>query len=356
MTVRFFAPLPPARTGVADYAAALLEALRKQGPVEPGASGSGPALYHLGNNHLHGPIYDRALKEPGVVVLHDAVLHHFLLGRLAEESYIEELVYNYGAWNRDLARSLWRERARSAADPRYFDYPMLRRAVERANTVVVHNPAAARIACAHRAARVVELPHLFAMPPLAEPAMVAPKGSFVFGVFGHLRESKRLLTVLSAFRRVKVENPRVALLMAGDFVSADLARSMAPLLACEGIYRIGYTPERDFWRYARAVDACINLRYPAAGETSGITIRLMGVGKAVILTNGEENSRFPEESCLRVDPGHAEVDMLAGYMSLLARSPELAVTIGAKASAHIAAHHAPDHVATGYWTLLRENA
>jgi hypothetical protein len=41
------------------------------------------------------------------------------------------------------------------------------------------------------------------------------------------------------------------------------------------------------------VDACINLRYPAAGETSGIAIRLMGIGKPVLLTDGEVLA-FPE--------------------------------------------------------------
>ncbi len=34
MTVGFHAPLPPARTGVADYAASLLAALRLYGSVE----------------------------------------------------------------------------------------------------------------------------------------------------------------------------------------------------------------------------------------------------------------------------------------------------------------------------------
>jgi len=34
MTVGFYSPLPPARSGVADYAATLLAELRRHGPVE----------------------------------------------------------------------------------------------------------------------------------------------------------------------------------------------------------------------------------------------------------------------------------------------------------------------------------
>jgi hypothetical protein len=111
-------------------------------------------LYHLGNNALHADIYQRALDRPGVIVLHDAVLHHFLLGQLDEALYADEFVYNYGEWHRPLARELWRGRAASGADARYFAFPMLRRVVESARATVVHNAEAARIAAATGAARL----------------------------------------------------------------------------------------------------------------------------------------------------------------------------------------------------------
>jgi len=136
----FFSPLPPARTGVADYSAALLRALSPLGEVVVDALNADVRLYHLGNNHLHRDIYRHALETPGVIVLHDAVLHHFFLGILSERDYIAEFVYNYGAWNEDLAHDLWKGRARSAADPAYFRYPMIKRVVERSLAVIVHNP------------------------------------------------------------------------------------------------------------------------------------------------------------------------------------------------------------------------
>src|SRR4029078_8378056 len=78
VTAGFYSPLPPARTGVADYSATLLGAMRKHGEVLVNPERAGTALYHLGNNSLHAAIYRRAIEQPGVVVLHDAVLHHFL--------------------------------------------------------------------------------------------------------------------------------------------------------------------------------------------------------------------------------------------------------------------------------------
>jgi len=163
--------MPPAQTGVADYAASLLAALREHGAVELSPPRCDIALYQIGNNSLHAGIYARAMEQPGVVVLHDAVLHHFFLGQLDQNRYVDEFVFNYGEWNRALARDLWRGRAASGADRRYFDYPMLRRIAERARAVVVHNPAAARIVREHAPdARVEEIPHLFAPPALPSQA------------------------------------------------------------------------------------------------------------------------------------------------------------------------------------------
>ena len=98
--------MPPAASGVADYSAVLLRLLRgrhlrpaekcAKGRVEPGASRADVHLYHLGNNQLHAGIYARALRTPGVAVLHDAVLQHFFLGSLHEPEYVREFVFNYG--------------------------------------------------------------------------------------------------------------------------------------------------------------------------------------------------------------------------------------------------------------------
>jgi glycosyltransferase involved in cell wall biosynthesis len=348
---------------VADYAAALLADLKKHGRVEVAPPACDVALYHLGNNALHGDIYRRALEQPGVVVLHDAVLNHFFLGRLDENAYVEEFVYNYGEWTRGLAREFWRGRASSATDRRYFDYPMLRRIVERSRAVVVHNPGAARVVTEHAPhARVVEIPHLFVAPRDAAGGAESIRwrqrsgvnlGNFLFGVFGYLRESKRLIAVLEAFAEVHLTNPRTALLVAGEFVSTDLERAATPMLSAPGVVRLPHLEEREFWLAAGAVDACINLRYPAAGETSGIAIRLMGLGKPVMLTESLENSRFPEDACLRIASGAAERDSLRDHMTLVAAMPEVAAAIGERAAAHIHAHHDVERVAALYWELLR---
>jgi hypothetical protein len=171
MTVGFFSPLPPAPTGVADYSNILLPLLRNFGAVEIAPSGCDVALYHVGNNILHRDIYQRALTHPGVVVLHDAVLQHLLLGMLNPNEYVDEFVYNYGEHDgngaRELGRQLWEQRARSGADTRYFSRPMLKRIATASRALIVHNPAAAAVVRDHAPqARIAEIPHLFQAPVL----------------------------------------------------------------------------------------------------------------------------------------------------------------------------------------------
>ena len=356
MTAGFFSPMPPARTGVADYSAALICGLRELGSVRLNESGD-VNLYHIGNNPLHREIYARALREPGVVVLHDAVLQHFFLGALDAAGYVDEFVYNYGEWSRGLAEELWRRRAGSAASAEYFAHPMLRRIAERSRAVIVHNPGAAAMVRRHApGARVVEIPLLWrqaALPSGGEvlrfrQACGVPAPAFVFGVFGFLRESKRLVSILSAFGRLR----EAWLMVAGDFVSPDLERSVGPLLRRERVVRLPYLPGARFWLAALACDVCVNLRFPAAGESSDITVQMMGAGKAVMVTHSPENDPFPETACVRVEAGLRERESLYEHMGLLTSFAGLARSIGANAAEYVGRVHALRRVAGLYWETL----
>ena len=86
MKVAFFSPLPPAKSGIADYSAALLAELERLAEVTPfpekparfDPAAFDVALYQIGNNAWHDFCYETALEHPGVVVIHEGNLHHLI--------------------------------------------------------------------------------------------------------------------------------------------------------------------------------------------------------------------------------------------------------------------------------------
>ena len=77
-----------------------------------------------------------------------------------------------------------------------------------------------------------------------------------------------------------------------------------------------------------------------------------GIGRAVAFTNDSSITRFPENTCLRIDAGPAEEEMLAEYLVWLASSRGTTQQIGRNAAAYIAEHHAPEKVAAAYWKAV----
>ncbi len=140
MRVAFFSPLPPARSGIADYSEALIESLRPLVDLEVFSRADQHfdparfdiALYQIGNNGFHDFVYETALRHPGVVVMHESNLHHLIadltIRRGDWDAYVRECEYNGGAPAREFA-----ERVRQAGSG-----PRLRRPP--------HDPAPAGIA------------------------------------------------------------------------------------------------------------------------------------------------------------------------------------------------------------------
>lgn len=105
MRIAYYSPMPPERTGIADYSALLLEALHGRVDIDVARRGKTArgdvALYHVGNSpEAHGWILEELRREPGVVVLHDFVLHHLVagltLGRKDGDAYLDAMERDAG--------------------------------------------------------------------------------------------------------------------------------------------------------------------------------------------------------------------------------------------------------------------
>ena len=147
MRVAFLSPLPPARSGIADYSEALIASLRRLADLEIISSAGQSfdparcdvALYQVGNNGYHDFVYQTALRHPGVVVMHESNLHHLIsdltIRRDNWDAYVAECAYNGGEPARAFA-----ERVRKLeVGPDYEGLPMTRRLLESARGVIVHS-------------------------------------------------------------------------------------------------------------------------------------------------------------------------------------------------------------------------
>ena len=144
MRVAFFSPLPPSKSGIADYSEALLTHLSPLAELDTFATAADPgaadiALYQIGNNSHHDFVYETALRHPGVVVLHEANLHHLLadltIKRGDWDAYLREVEHDAGPDALAYAR---RVKALEVG-PDYDNVPMLRRILESARGVIVHS-------------------------------------------------------------------------------------------------------------------------------------------------------------------------------------------------------------------------
>ncbi len=350
MRVAFFSPLPPARSGISDYSAALIEALQPLAELET-FSDRGKAfeparfdvaLYQIGNNGHHAFVYEAALRHPGVVVMHESNLHHLIaditIKRGDWDSYLKECEYNGGAG----ARAHGERVRRMETGPDYDGLKMTRRLLEAARGVVVHSRfMEGEMRAAGYPGPVAVIPHGAWIPEADRNAYRHKLGigevTPLAGIFGFLKPYKRIAESLRAFRRLTRLVPDARMILAGephpDLPLAPLIRSLD---LSENVRVLGFTPPEDFVGYLAACDIVLNLRYPTVGESSGTLLRALGLGKATLVSDVGSFREFPDDVCLKAPAGAGEENAIFEYLNLLTSRPDVARAMGARARDYVA--------------------
>jgi glycosyltransferase involved in cell wall biosynthesis len=320
-------------------------------------------IYQLGNSPAHAYMYEWALREPGIAVLHDAVLHHLRLwmaingGRVQRRRYADELRELYGAAGESLAREVLRGKTPATL----FDYPLIEPIIERARAVIVHNAASAariRELRPDGIVRVVPMGVPLPPPPSRDEArhrLGLTPGQFVVLSLGHANPYKRLDVALRSFRRLADERPDAQFLIAGSEapgLGATLDRQIGYLGLGSRVRRLGFVEAHTVADLLAAADCCINLRYPSAGETSASLLRIMGAGLPVIVSDAGSFRELPAGSAMVVPVGRIEEALLAEYLLELARNEPLRIGLGMAAREFVASAHSLERSAAGYLDLI----
>ena len=367
MKVAYYSPLPPARSGVADYSAMLLPELQQRLDVEvirPRARLWAPrpvrdadvALFHVGNDpDHHAWIVDELHRRPGVVVLHDYVLHHLIagmtIGRRDPEGYLDAMQREAGPVGRMLAHGVIDGLLPPVWERRAHEYPLTGEVLSVATGVIVHSTYVERRVREHGYEGPVWRIPLAAWPvPPELPEAGLPPDRLVVGSFGHINPAKRLPQLLEAFAVLRERVPEALLLLVGS-----VAQSMQVELP-EGATHVDYVPEDRLWSLLAASDICVSLRYPTMGETSGVAVRALMIGRPQVVSDLGWFSELPDDVAFKVPVGDDEVEVLAARLEQLAGDPELRAAMGAAARTYAESEHDLGRVADAYAAVLEEHA
>jgi glycosyltransferase involved in cell wall biosynthesis len=406
--VAFVSPLPPEPTGIADYAADVLALLAPRHAIDvfhgqgaadparlPGACLAFPAfelgarhrarpydaiVYQIGNGPAHAFQYALLSRLPGLLVLHDLVLHHSRAAQFLEsdavrawrrepgsdaareaarpslEAWRAELLYSYP----DEAARLFEAHLGTVGDLLPYAYPLFRIPVEASRAVAVHNAFMAEAIKAEVPdAETLRIPmpaSAAAVDPAAVRALRRRLGfaedDVVVGSFGLLTPEKRIETTARAVARAAAWNPHLRLLLAGPVPDPGrLERLLARLGVAPRTVVTGRVPLESLPAHVEAADVVVHLRYPTGRETSAALLRVLAQGRATVLSDLEHQADLPDEAVVRVDVADEEGETTRAILRL-AGDPEARRRLGEAAASFVAIAHAPPRALEAYEVAL----
>jgi len=386
----FVGPLPPVRSGIADYACDLLPCLEsafalelfvddahplarhgryRSFPVHPGRelpsrfADFDHVVYQMGNNAHHWFVLDLARRFPGIVVLHDLVLHHLYDDFVTREDewtvYTSALHESYGAVGDAVVK--WR-RWRLASEREYFTLPLFESLVAASRGVLVHNRAAERSVrrrVPRAAVRRIPMgipPEAPADPRQARRRLGIADDQVIVGAFGLITPQKRLESVAAALRRARLECPELRLVLIGEVGTGVRLEDIFPPEEFRSgrVIGHGYVGAEEYRDWMAGADIAVNLRYPTSGETSASLLRLLGDGKCTLVSAYRQFLEIPAEAAVRIPLGAEEEPTLFRELVALARDPGRRARIGGAARAFVAAEHSMAAAAAAFSRAVRE--
>lgn len=314
----YISPLPPEKSGIADYSAELLPELARLYEIDvivvqdkisdPWIKANCPArsvqwflenadryervLYHFGNSTFHQHMFELLKAVPGVVVLHDFFMSGIVAYRdnlgLAPNSWGLELYNSHGyaaLWDRshvqDSAEVVWK-------------YPCNLSVIQDGLGVIVHSSHSLRLAEEWYEGDSLD----WAVIPLmrdsrigegqAREALGFDAGDFLACAFGLLGPTKLNQRLLQAWIKSGLaQDKRCHLIFVGENHPGEYGQELLAMIKREGIadnvHVTGWVDMEVFRQYLASADVGVQLRALSRGETSAAVLDCMNYGLATVV-------------------------------------------------------------------------
>lgn len=257
-------------------------------------------IYQLANGNPHEFILDEFMKLSGIVLLHDVSLYWLLSGyeHTCDIFLARELgIIHGGLALKALDWDVYPDTASQFAHAVYFN----RIVGEKAAGIITHSGYMKNLL----SEKFPETPirHLPLMLNTTEPIKIHDdkevnrirrrlgigKEKVVFGIFGYMAKHKRILEILNAFLKASEEDSGFQVLLCGkwDPLLRSLCSYTISALRLRGCIKIRnkYLKRNKLLSYMQVCDYMVNLRYPTAGESSGVAVEANTLGIPVIFNN-----------------------------------------------------------------------
>ncbi|WP_343089340.1 glycosyltransferase [Methanocalculus natronophilus] len=381
----YISPLPPERSGIADYSAELLPELAgfydidvivAQSEVsDPWIKACLPIrtvewfiehadqydriLYHFGNSPFHQHMFDLLDQIPGIVVLHD----FFLSGILA---HLELTGTAPGAWSVELYKShgysaVWKRFHTKDMEETIFKFPCNFSTLQRAVGLITHSNYSISLAqeCYSKELvdKYVKIP-LLRVPVSTNDRIGARRtlglvaDDFIVCSFGHLGSTKQNHRLLNAWMKSSLaRDQRCQLIFVGENEGGIYGKQMLDTIYKSGIrdrIRItGWVGKDDYRYYLASADIAVQLRSHSRGETSAAILDCMNNGLATIINANGSNTELPDDAVWMLPDDFDDTDLILALEALWGDTSRRQ-KLGTRAREVILTRHAPHTCAEQY--------
>jgi glycosyltransferase involved in cell wall biosynthesis len=354
--IGWLSPFNPQKSGISDFSEELLPDLAKQVDVDvffdgrlangriaseftqrPVSDVDDPAVrgaydllvFQVGNNVVyHKRIVEAFLRHSGVLELHDFSMHNYLAADTYLHNdipaYLATIRHSHGEPGVRIVRRFLDGHAQAPWETHAMELAANRHLLDRARAVIVHSDMALQMTRALRPdVPAIHIPlHASDLPPDPQTFRSAcrarlgiPDGRLVFGSFGYVTRTKRILQLLEALGRFRAETGADFLfLLTGKVEDVDVDAAVTRAGLDGLVVRTGFASLDEFKTNMGACDVCFNLRFPSHGESSGSLHRMLGMGKCIVATDIGPFNEYPADVVRLVRHGEDEVDDLLAFL------------------------------------------
>lgn len=374
----FISPLPPARSGIADYSLALLEDLDRIYDLvvvcENEAVMLNPSLqkfkmitaqeyykignifdrhlYHFGNSFYHLWMKPLVERFPGILVLHDVFLGGYTHASLKDQgltAVVREVFKEEGYE----ALSLY---MRTDIHQTLLHYPLNKSLISQSDGVIVHSEYA--LSLLDISEKVMKVPFPKKLPSITmtqEDAKIAlglaPETFLVcsFGFIGATKCSKELIEAWTycAFD----ENAKNQLTFVGALPQTPYGEALKSLACEKNITFTGYCDEVLYKTYLIAADVVVQLRQNSRGESSAALFDALSYAKPVILNANGSFNEVPHHVALMLSDSFT-ISELAHSLQILSKNKEKRKALSVCAHEYISSFHQPIHTVQAYQNAI----